>query len=169
MSNKIGIFIGIIVGMVLSLFVTGIAFKVAAPSMFFKEVTSTYDFDKTVELISARINKQEGWHVTGIIDQQQEILENGGADVGKLKIIKFCNAKYSAEMLGEDSSKYMSVKMPLSISVYEKEDGRVSIGLANGYLMARMFSGSRESLVMEKVIRDMEDVMSFLHFRFSLF
>lgn len=169
MSNKFGIIIGIILGMVLSLFVTGIAFKVAAPSMFFKEVTSTYDFDKTVELIGARINKQEGWHVTGIIDQQQEILENGGADVGKVKIIKFCNAKYSAEMLSADSSKYMSVKMPLSISVYEKEDGRVSIGLANGYLMARMFSGSREALVMEKVIKDMEEIMSFLHFRFSIF
>ncbi|MDD2904837.1 MAG: DUF302 domain-containing protein [Sulfurimonas sp.] len=169
MSQKFGIFIGIILGMVLSLFVTGIALKVAAPSMFFKEVTSTYDFEKTVALISSRINKQEGWHVTEIIDQQKEILDNGGADVGKVKIIKFCNAKYAAQMLSKDASKYMSVKMPLSISVYEKDDGRVSIGLMNGYVMARMFSGSYEAEVMEKVIKDTEDILGFLHFRYSLF
>jgi uncharacterized protein (DUF302 family) len=169
MSNKLGILVGIILGAVFSLFITGIAFKVAAPTMFFKEVTSTYDFEKTVELISSRINKQEGWHVTGIIDQEKEILENGGPDVGKVKIIKFCNGKLSGDMLSKDESKYMAAKMPLSIAVYEKEDGRVTIGLMNGYVMARLFSGTREALVMEKVVKDMEEILGFLHFRFSLF
>jgi uncharacterized protein (DUF302 family) len=169
MSNKLGILIGIILGAVLSLFVTGIAFKVAAPTMFFKEITSTYDFDKTVEVITSRINKQEGWHVTGIIDQQKEVLENGGSDVGKVKIIKFCNGKLSGEMLSKDESKYMAAKMPLSIAVYENEDGRVVIGLMNGYVMARLFSGTREALVMEKVVKDMEEILGFLHFRYSMF
>jgi uncharacterized protein (DUF302 family) len=169
MSNKLGILVGLILGVVLSLFVTGLAFKIAAPTMFFKEVVSTHDFDKTVELINSRINKQEGWHVTEIIDQQKEIIELGGADVGKVKIIKFCNAKLSAEMLGHDESKYMAAKMPLSIAVYEKEDGRVTIGMMNGYIMARLFSGTKEGLVMEKVVLDMEEILAFLHFRFSMF
>lgn len=169
MNNKLGILIGIILGAVFSLFITGIAFKVAAPTMFFKEVTSTYDFDKTVEVISSRINKQAGWHVTEVIDQQKEIIDNGGPDVGKVKIIKFCNAKLSGEMLSADGSKFMAAKMPLSIAVYEKEDGRVTIGLMNGYVMARLFSGTREALVMEKVVKDMEEILGFLHFRYSMF
>ncbi len=169
MSHKKSILIGLILGSVLSLFVTGLAFKVAAPTMFFKEVSVPYDFDKTVKMLQTHINKQEGWHVTATIDQQKEVLDNGGADVGKVKIIKFCNGKLSGEMLADDASKFMASKMPLSIAVYEKEDGRVTIGLMNGYIMARLFSGTREANVMEKVVKDMEEILSFLHFRYTTF
>ena len=72
-------------------------------------------------------------------------------------------------MLKADESKFMATKMPLSISVYEKSDGRVVIGLMNGYIMARLFSGTREGDIMEKVITDMESILSFTHFRFTLF
>lgn len=167
--NKVSVLVGAILGLVLSVFVVGIAFKVATPTLFFKEVKSTYDFEKTVELLQSRINKQDGWHVTTVIDQQKEVLENGGPDVGKVKIIKFCNGKYSGEMLMDDKSKFMATKMPLSISVYEKNDGHVVIGLMNGYIMARLFSGTREGDVMEKVIKDMEEILGFLHFRYTMF
>lgn len=72
-------------------------------------------------------------------------------------------------MLAADESKFMATKMPLSISVYEKSDGRVVIGLSNGYLMARLFSGTREGEIMEKVVKDMESILAFMHFRFTLF
>ncbi|EDZ63432.1 periplasmic protein containing DUF302 [Sulfurimonas gotlandica GD1] len=167
--NKLSILVGAILGLVFSIFVMGIGFKIAAPTMLLKEVKSSYEFDKTVELIKSRINKQDGWHVTNVINQQEEIINHGAADIGKVKIIKFCNAKYAAEMLSADESKIMATKMPLSISVYEKSDGRVIIGLSNGYVMARLFSGRREGVIMEKVIKDMEEVLSFTHFRFTLF
>jgi len=169
MSNKKGIFIGTILGLVLSLFVTGLAFKIAAPTMFFKEVSVPHNFDKTVRILQTRINKQEGWHVTDVIDQQKEVLANGGEDVGKVKIIKFCNGKLSGVMLGNDGSKFMAAKMPLSIAVYEKSDGRVTIGLMNGYIMARLFSGTREGKIMEEVVKDIEEILGFLHFRFTIF
>jgi len=168
-NSKLSVLVGVALGLVLSLFVTGIAFKVAAPTMFFKEIKSAYDFDKTVELISTRINAKDGWHVTTIIDQQKEVLDNGGQDVGKVKIIKFCNGKLSGEMLMADESKFMATKMPLSISVYEKSDGRVVIGLMNGYIMARLFSATREGEIMERVVKDMESILSFTHFRFTIF
>ena len=167
--NKLSVLIGIVLGVVFSAFAFGIAFKVAAPTMFFKEVKSTYAFDKTVDLIKNRINAKDGWHVTTIIDQQKDVLQNGGKDVGKVKIIKFCNARLSAEMLGADESKYMATKMPLSISVYEKSDGRVIIGLSDGYLMARLFSGTREGDIMEKVVTDIESILSFMNFRYTTF
>jgi len=167
--SKLSVIVGMVLGVVMSAFVFGIVFKIAAPTMFFKEVKSTYAFDKTVEIIKNRINAKDGWHVTTIIDQQQEILENGGVDVGKVKIIKFCNGKLSGEMLSADSSKFMATKMPLSISVYEKSDGRVIIGLNNGYVMARLFAGTKEGDIMEEVVKDMEDILSFMHFRFTIF
>lgn len=167
--SKLSILVGLILGVVFSAFAFGIAFKVAAPTMFFKEIISTKDFDKTVKLIETRINKQDGWHVTNIIDQQQEVLEFGGEDIGKVKIIKFCNAKLSGEMLNADASKFMATKMPLSISVYEKSNGQVVIGLMNGYVMARLFSGTREGEIMQRVVKDMEEILSFMHFRFTIF
>lgn len=169
MNNKMSILIGAILGLVISIFVTGMVFKVAAPTMFFKEITVPYEFDKTVQMLQNRINKQEGWHVTAVIDQQKEILSNGGKDVGKVKIIKFCNAKLSGEMLAEDDSKFMAAKMPLSMAVYEKSDGRVILGLMNGYVMARLFSGTREGEIMEKVVKDIEAILGFVHFRFTIF
>jgi len=169
MNTRLSVSIGFVLGLVFSLFVIGFAFKIAAPTMFFKEIKSGYNFEKTVNLIEKRINNQKGWHVTDIIDQQKEILQNGGVDVGKVKIIKFCNAKLSGDMLSKDHSKFMSVKMPLSISVYEKDDGEVIIGLMNGYIMARLFSGTTEGDIMEDVVKDIESIMSFLHFRFSIF
>ncbi len=167
--EKRSLLVGTVLGLVISLFVVGVAFKIAAPTMFFKEVSSPYDFDKSVRLISERIDKQEGWHVTTIIDQRQEVLDHGGLDVGQVKVIKFCNGSLSGEMLSADMSKIMAVKMPLSIAVYEKSDGRVTIGLMNGYLMARLFSGSREGDLMERVVTDMESILGFLHFRYTIF
>jgi len=169
MIDKKNILIGLILGFVISLFVLGLAFKIAAPTMFFKEVSVPYDFDKTVRVLKTRINKQEGWHVTDVIDQQKEVLDNGGQDVGKVKIIKFCNGKLSGVMLDNDSSKFMAAKMPLSIAVYEKSGGRVTIGLMNGYIMARLFAGTREGEIMEEVVSDMEEILGFLHFRFTIF
>jgi len=78
MIKKKEILVGLILGLVLSLFVMGFAFKVSAPTMFFKEIVVPYDFEKTVSMIESRINKQDGWHVTTIINQQKEIIDNGG-------------------------------------------------------------------------------------------
>jgi len=169
MNSKLAVLVGIVLGMVFSVVIVGVAFKIATPTLLFKEVKSTYSFDKTVDLITSRINKKDGWHVTNVINQQNEIMQTGGEDVGKVKIIKFCNGKLSGEMLSADESKFMATKMPLSISVYEKSDGRVVIGLSNGYLMSRLFSGTREGAIMQKVVKDMEDILSFIHFRFTVF
>ena len=138
--NKLSLFVGITLGLAFSIFVVVISLKVAAPSMLLKEVKSPYEFDKTVKILEDRLNAKEGWYVTDIIDQQDEIITHG-----KVKIIKFSNVSYVSEMLSADESKLMATKMPLSISVYEKTDGRVMIGLSNRSIMARLFSGRRDA------------------------
>ena len=59
--------------------------------------------------------------------------------------------------------------MPLSIAVYEDSNGRVYISLMNGYLLTRMLSLTDESKIMQKVVTDIQDILGFLHFRYSIF
>jgi uncharacterized protein (DUF302 family) len=167
--NKRSLIGGIILGFVAALFIIPLLFKIAAEDMLFKQVKSPYDFDKTVKVLVERINKQPGWHVVTVIDQEKEILKYGGPDVGPVKIIKFCNAKYAGEMLSNDRTKFMAVKMPLSIAVYQDSNGRVYISLMNGYLLTRMLSLTPESKIMEKVVRDIQAILGFLHFRYTIF
>ena len=78
------------------------------------EFISPYDFDKTVEVMTERINGKDGWHVTEIIDQNKEVIENGGFAIGNFKIIKYCHGKYSAQMLKADDMKKIGNMMPKS-------------------------------------------------------
>jgi uncharacterized protein (DUF302 family) len=167
--NKLSVLVGLALGMVFSVFFTGLVLKIAAPTTLFKEIKSTYGFEKTVSMIQTKIDNKEDWHVTAIIDQQKEILNFGGKDVGKIKIIQFFNPKLSAQMLLDDDTKFMSTKMPHSISVYEKNDGSVTIGLMNAHVMAELFSLTKEGVAMQKVAKDMESVLSFLHFKSTIF
>ena len=167
--NKRSLIGGIILGFVAALFIIPCIFKIAAEDMLFKQVKSPYDFDKTVKILVDRINKQPGWHVVTVINQEKEILKYAGMDVGPVKIIKFCNAKYAGEMLSNDTTKFMAVKMPLSIAVYQDDNGMVYISLMNGYLLTRMLSLTPESKIMEKVVRDIQNILGFLHFRYTIF
>jgi len=160
---------GIIIGLVIGMFLTGLFLKISAQNMLFKQVSSPYSFEKTVNLITKRISNTPGWHVVTVINQEEEIKKYGGEDVGKVKIIKFCNAKYASKMLSDDDTKFMAVKMPLSIAVYETSNGEVKISLMNGYLLTRMLSGTKEAKIMEKVVRDIQNILGFLHFRYSIF
>ncbi|MEO1928156.1 MAG: DUF302 domain-containing protein [Nautiliaceae bacterium] len=156
--NKRTLIGGIIIGLVIGMFLTGLFLKISARNMLFKQVSSPYSFEKTVNLITKRISNTPGWHVVAVINQ-----------VGKVKIIKFCNAKYASKMLSDDDTKFMAVKMPLSIAVYETSNGEVKISLMNGYLLTRMLSGTKEATIMEKVVRDIQNILGFLHFRYSIF
>jgi len=166
---KRGLIAGIILGFVAALFIIPLMFKIAAEDMLFKQVKSPYDFEKTVNVLVNRISNQPGWHVVSVINQEEEIKKYGGPDVGHVKIIKFCNAKYAGEMLSSDRTKFMAVKMPLSIAVYEDSKGRVYISLMNGYLLTRMLSLTPEADIMQKVVKDIQNILGFVHFRYTIF
>jgi uncharacterized protein (DUF302 family) len=167
--NKRSFLAGLIIGAVIALFTVPLLFKFSAQTMLFKQVVSPYSFEKTVTLLTKRISDAKGWHVVEVINQEEEIKKYGGPDVGKVAIIKFCNAKYAGEMLGDDDTKFMAVKMPLSIAVYENSKGVVKISLMNGYLLTRLLNGTKEAKIMEKVVRDIQNILGFVHFRYSIF
>ncbi len=168
MKTKIIIVVTVILGFLAGVLFSGIAVSVSSGEMMVKELKSPYDFDKTVSLMAQRINTKEGWHVTDIIDQNEEALANGGFAIGNYKIIKYCHGGYSARMLQADDRKKIGNMMPKSFAVYEKSDGQVYISTMNGAIMGKLFGGEIENII-EEVSLEVEDMMRFINLKFSLF
>lgn len=132
------------------------------------EHKSPYDYNKTVETVINRINAKEGWRVISVIDQAEEIRKGGGADVGKVTIIKYCNAKFAGRMLSADDRKKMAVSMPISIAIYEKSSGECVVSVSNGVLMSKIYGGETEKII-EEVSKDVEEILGFMSFKFTRF
>jgi uncharacterized protein (DUF302 family) len=146
----------------------GAALSLAAPQMLIKEVASPYDFEKTVRVIEERLNAKAGWHVITTYDQNAEVQAHGGSSIGKMALIQYCSGSYASRMLAADERKKLSAMMPKNISVYEDSKGQVHIAMSNGAVMGKLFGGETEALI-EEVSREIEAVMGFMHFKFSLY
>lgn len=147
---------------------SGVAISIAAPNMLIKEVASPYDFDKTVRVLQERINACPGWHVVTTYDQNAEVVAHGGKPIGSMAIIHYCNGKFASRMLEADDRKKMGVMLPKSVAVYEDSRGKVWIAMSNGSVMGKLFGGETESII-EDVSKDIESIMGFMNFKFSLF
>ncbi len=168
MKTKIISIVSLIFGFLAGIIFTAVVINISAGEMMVKEFKSPYDFDKTVSLMEQRINEKEGWHVTGIIDQNKEVKENGGFEIGNYKIIKYCSGKYSAEMLKADDRKKIGNMMPKTFAVYEKSDGQVFVSTMNGGIMGKIFGGEIERII-EEVSLEVESMMRFLNLKYTLF
>lgn len=168
MKFKISTVVYILFGFIAGIIFSGIVISVSTSEMLVKEIKSPYDFEKTVSVMSDRITAKEGWHVTEIIDQNHEVSTNGGFPIGNFKIIKYCSGYYSAKMLSADDRKKIGNMMPKTFAVYEKSDGQVYVSTMNGAVMGKLFGGEVETII-EKVSLEVEDIMRFMNFKFTLF
>ncbi len=109
---------------------------------------SKFGFNETVSAISeSAIN--HGWQISHTHDLQQEYMEAGHEDMTKVKIIYFCNPEGGYRILKDDADKPMSVMMPLGVSVWEAEDGRVYISAMHLKGMSAMFGGTVKDVLNE--------------------
>ncbi|MDB4583261.1 DUF302 domain-containing protein [Draconibacterium sp.] len=168
MKTKVLIIVFLFLGFIAGIIFSGIALSISSGKMMVKEFKSPYDFDKTVNVMVERINGTEGWHVTGVIDQNKEVVENGGFPIGNFKIIKYCSGKYSAKMLQADDRKKIGNMMPKTFAVYEKSDGQVFVSTMNGGIMGKLFGGETE-VIIEKVSLEVESMMRFINLKYTLF
>ncbi|NJO68617.1 MAG: DUF302 domain-containing protein [Bacteroidetes bacterium] len=168
MKTKLTAIVFLVFGLLAGIVFTGIAINLSAGKMILKEMKSPYDFEKTVETITNRINMQPGWHVVTVIDQNKEVQANGGKAIGKYNIIQYCNGNSSAVMLSSDDRKPIGAMMPKAFAVYEKSDGQVYVATSNGAVMGKLFGGETETLI-EKVSLEVEEMLRFMNFKFSLF
>ena len=168
MEKKILVIVSVLGGLVFGAFFTGLALNISSEKMMLVEIKSPYEFEKTVEVISNRINNRGDWVVTNVIDQNKAVVDGGAPSIGNYAIIKYCSAKYSSEMLMADDLKKIGVMMPKSFAVYEKSNGQVYISTSNGAVMGKMF-GSDAASVLEKVSLEVEGIMSFVNLKFNVF
>ncbi len=168
MKTKLIAIVFLIFGILIGIIFSGAVMSISAGEMMVKELKSPYEFEKTVEVITDRINGKDGWSVTSIIDQNKEVSENGGSSIGKFKIIKYCHGGFSSRMLKSDDRKKIGNMMPKSFAVYEKSDGQVFVSTMNGGVMGKMFGGEVEKII-EEVSLEVEDMMRFINLKYTLF
>ena len=168
MKAKARTIVYIIFGFIAGVIFSGVVISISSGEMMVKEMRSPYDFEKTVTVISDRINAKEGWHVTEVIDQDKEVTLHGGYPIGNFKIIKYCSGSYSAEMLSVDEQKKIGNMMPKTFAVYEKSDGQVYVSTMNGAVMGKIFGGEIERII-EEVSLEVEDMMRFINLKYTLF
>ncbi len=166
--NKVIVTIVFLLGLVIGTITTGILINLSAERIMFKEIVSPYDFEKTVGVLTKRINDTKNWHVTAVIDHAKEIKNHGGGDIGKMKIVQYCSGKFAYDVLSNDNRKKMSVMMPKSFSIYKKNDGKVYIAIMNGAFIAKIFRGESYE-ILEKVSLEVEGLLNFVNFKYNLF
>lgn len=168
MKTKLLVIVSILIGVVIGILFSGIALSLSAGNMMLKEIKSPYDFDKTISVLTERINQQPGWHVVKVIDQNEAVTLHGGKPIGKFNIIQYCNGKSSSQMLSADDRKKIGAMMPKAFAVYEKSDGQVYLATSNGMVMGKLFGGETEKLI-EVVSVDVENILRFMNFKFTVF
>ncbi|MBB1078052.1 DUF302 domain-containing protein [Rhodoferax sp. 4810] len=168
MKTKLIAIVFAVFGLLIGIIFTGIAINLSAGRMMIKEMKSPYDYEKTIETIVTRVNSMPEWHVVTVYDMNKEVVENGGKPIGKYTIIKYCSGKYASEMLMDDDRKPLGAMMPKAFAVYEKTDGQVYMSTANGAVMGKLFGGETETII-ERVSLEVEEILRFMNFKFSLF
>ena len=162
MKTRVTFLSGTAFGITLGALLLGIALSLSGERMMIKEIKSPFSLEKTVRVLSDRINKKPGWHVVAVYDEQAEVAHHGGiSDVGPMKIIEYCSGKYASQMLDSDSRKKISTILPKSFSVYEKGDGSVYIATMNGAVIGKLLKGKAGQIV-EKVSLEVENIISFV-------
>jgi len=157
-----------ILGFIAGIMFTAIVLNISVGNMMVKEFKSPYDFDKTVNVITQRINEKDGWHVTEVIDQNHEVSVHGGFPIGNFKIVKYCHGGYSAKVLKDDDDKKFGNMMPKSFAVYQKSDGSVYVSTMNGAVMGKIFGGEFEKII-EEVSLEVENMMRFINLKYTLY
>jgi uncharacterized protein (DUF302 family) len=168
MKTKIIAIVFSIFGLLIGVIITAVTLNLSAGRMMTKEMKSPYDYEKTVSTIVNRINAAKEWHVITVYDMNDEVVKHGGKPIGKYSIIKYCSGKYASEMLMDDDRKTMGAMMPKAFAVYEKTDGQVYVATSNGAVMGKLFGGETETII-EKVSLEIEGILRFMNFKFSVF
>jgi uncharacterized protein (DUF302 family) len=127
-------------------------------ALMVQEYPSPFGIEETAARIQANI-QATGWDLSGLRSPSNTIRKLG-ATVPNVLLVEACNPDYSKPILKDDSTRILSILMPCTITIYEKEDGKVYIGLMNSGLMGRLF-GPMVTEIMQKVAVDQQKFITF--------
>ena len=113
----------------------------------FIESQSRYNFDQTMEKLSAAI-LSGGWNISVTLDLHAS-LSKSGIDVLPVKVIELCNPKLAFRILRNSETRIYSGMLPCKISIYEKENGKTCISILNTGSLASQIGGEVEAVMVE--------------------
>ena len=91
-------------------------------------------FDEAVVSVLRSVEKK-GWSLFAVHDIQERLAAKG-FELGRVKIIEICSAKYASQFLGKNA--LVSICLPCKISVFE-EKGKVKIAGMLPRMMPMLF------------------------------
>ncbi|TLX71975.1 DUF302 domain-containing protein [Labilibacter sediminis] len=153
-------FIYLILGFLLGIGVTLVILKSYASKLMMKESESKFDFDETVERLSASVSDNE-WRMPHVHDLKA-ILNKFGYDVKKIKVLEVCKPELANKILSGNKERVASSLMPCRIAVYETTGGKVVVNRLRGKKMGMLFGGniskamSSAGIESEKIISAVE-------------
>ncbi|MDX1295178.1 MAG: DUF302 domain-containing protein [Sulfurimonadaceae bacterium] len=152
----------LLIGFIAGLLVTALLGWLMMPGMMLKEYQSPYGVDETVAKISANAIA-EGWVVAGVSKLDQAVKKHGGGDLPPVHLVNLCQPHHAYKILNEDANKVVSVMMPCTISVYEKEDGKTYVGTMNAGLLGTMFGGTVAEVMGGDVAAQQQKFIAFVN------
>lgn len=123
---------------VISLWLSGCASMMK--DMMVTERQSPYGLDETVDKISQRA-KEKGWVISGVKKLDESIKKHGGPATPAVRLVELCEPHHAGKLLQADDTRYVSVMMPCTISVYLKSDGKVYVSTMNAGTIGGMLGG----------------------------
>jgi len=130
-------------------------------SVMIQEKKSPFGFDQTVSTIKENV-KANNWVIPKQYDFQKTLKKHGQGDVGRIAVFKLCQPEIAGKVLAEDGNKFISVMMPCSVSVYEKEDGNTYVASLNVGVMGKLM-GNDISSVFARVADENKRILAFLN------
>lgn len=148
-------------GMVLGIALTGLVAWTQAGAMMFNEYQSPYDIEETAARIQANMQalSANGWKLSGLRDPSKAVAAAGN-NVLPVLLVEACSTDYSMPLLKDDETRILSILMPCTITVYQKQDGKTYIGTMNAGLMGQLF-GPKVAGIMSKVAEDQAKFVTF--------
>lgn len=127
-------------GAVFGIAVGLIGMALVMPKLMVKEQVSPFDYEETITQIQNNVT-DGGWKVSALMRLDKSLAKEG-KKVLPVASMKICQPDHAEQVLVDDDARFLSVMMPCSIAVYEKEDGKTYISSMNSALMGRMFGGT---------------------------
>lgn len=150
----------VLAGFVLGAIAVSAAGWTMMPSLMLKEHSSPLGVEETVEMIKQNA-LAEGWVVSSVTPLNDSVKKHGGGDLPPVRLINLCQAHHAHKILNQDDSKIVSVMMPCTISVYQKNDGKAYIGTMNAGLLGSMFGGVVAEVMGGPVAKEQQKFIAF--------
>jgi len=131
------------------------------PKQMVKERKSPLGYEETIAKIQKNV-VDSGWIVSST-SHLDKGLEKYGKEIPPVTLINVCQPDHAATILRDDASRYISIMMPCTISVYTKEDGSTYVATMGMKLMARMFGGLVAEVMGGAVAEDEETFTAFIN------